>query len=102
MGKSRRASRSCPRLLTLEGSWDGALERGQEIADTDRAAVEQAMEKLPPPYTVAAPIAAVMSLENYPLSVSPDIDLARVQRVADAMYQFHMLAEPFQVKSMLG
>jgi ABC-type nitrate/sulfonate/bicarbonate transport system substrate-binding protein len=79
-----------------------ALKQGQEIADTDRAAVEQAMEKLPPPYTVAAPIAAVMSLENYPLSVSPDIDLARVQRVADAMYQFHMLAQPFQVKSMLG
>jgi NitT/TauT family transport system substrate-binding protein len=79
-----------------------ALQRGQEIADTDRAAVEQAMEKLPAPYTVAAPIAAVMSLENYPLSVSPDIDLARVQRVADAMYQFHMLAQPFQVKAMLG
>jgi hypothetical protein len=43
-----------------------------------------------------------MSLENYPLSVSPDIDLARVQRVADAMYQFHMLAQLFQVKPMLG
>jgi NitT/TauT family transport system substrate-binding protein len=79
-----------------------ALRQGQEIADTDRSAVEQAMEKLPAPYTVAPPIAAVMSLENYPLSVSPDIDPSRVQRVADAMYQFHMLGQPFQVKSMLS
>ena len=79
-----------------------ALKQGQEIADTDRSAVEQAMEKLPFPYTVAAPIAAVMSLENYPLSVAPEIDLSRVQRVAEAMYQFHMLAQTFQVSSMLS
>ena len=43
-----------------------------------------------------------MSLENYPLSVAPDIDQSRVQRVADAMYQFHMLGQPFQVNTMLG
>ena len=43
-----------------------------------------------------------MSLENYPLSVAPDIDLARVQRVADAMRQFNMLAQTFQVSSMLS
>jgi len=79
-----------------------ALVKGQEIADTDRSAVEQAMEELPAPYNVAPPIAAVMSLENYPLSVAPDIDQLRVQRVADAMYQFHMLAQPFQVSSMLS
>jgi NitT/TauT family transport system substrate-binding protein len=79
-----------------------ALQQGQEIADTDRAAVQQAMEKLPPPYAVPPAIAAVMSLENYPLNVAPDIDSARVQRVADAMYQFHMLTQPFQVSSMLG
>jgi hypothetical protein len=60
------------------------------------------MEKLPKPYAVPAAIAAVMSLESYPLSVAPDIDLSRVQRVADAMYQFHMLSRPFQVSSMLG
>jgi NitT/TauT family transport system substrate-binding protein len=79
-----------------------ALVKGQEIADTDRSAVELAMEKLPPPYNVAPPIAAVMSLENYPLSIAPDIDRSRVQRVADAMYQFHMLAQPFYVSSMLS
>jgi NitT/TauT family transport system substrate-binding protein len=79
-----------------------ALEQGQEIADTDRSAVQLAMQKLPSPYTVAAPIAAVMSLENYPLSVAPHIDLSRVQRVADAMYQFHMLTQKFNVATMLG
>ena len=79
-----------------------ALKQGQEIADTDRSAVEQAMEKLPLPYAVAAPIAAVMSLENYPLSVAPDIDLSRVQRVADARYEFHMLTQTFHISSMLS
>jgi hypothetical protein len=33
---------------------------------------------------------------------APDIDQSRVQRVADAMYQFHMLTQPFQVSTMLG
>ena len=60
------------------------------------------MGKLPFPYTVPPTIAAVMSLENYPLSVTPDIDRSRVQRVADEMYQFRMLASPFKVSSMLG
>ena len=39
-------------------------------------------------------IAAVMSLESYPLSIAPDIDLSRVQRVANEMYQFQMLSTP--------
>ena len=43
-----------------------------------------------------------MSLENHPLSVAPDIDQSRVQRVADVTYQFHMLTQPFQVSTMLG
>ena len=79
-----------------------ALKAGQEIADTRRHAVEQAMEKLPSPYTVPPVTAAVMSLETYPLSVAPDINVARVQRVADEMYRFGMLVRPFQVSSMLG
>jgi hypothetical protein len=37
-----------------------------------------------------------------PLSVAPDIDHSRVQRVADAMFQFHMLTRKFQVSTMLG
>jgi len=79
-----------------------ALREGQQIADTDRSAVQMAMERLPKPYTVPPQIAAVMSLEDYPLSIAPDIDRSRVQRVADAMYQFQMLTHPFQVSSMLG
>ncbi len=79
-----------------------ALREGQQIADTRRDAVEQAMEKLPVPYTVPPTIASVMSLETYPLSIAPDIDRSRVQRVAEEMYQFQMLARPFQVSSMLG
>jgi len=79
-----------------------ALQQGQEIADTRRNIVDQAMEKLPFPYTVPPAIAAVMSLESYPLNVAPDIDRSRVQRVAEEMYQFRMLARPFTVNSMLG
>jgi NitT/TauT family transport system substrate-binding protein len=79
-----------------------ALREGQQIADTDRSVVQDAMEKLPFPYTVPAQIAAVMTLEDYPLSIAPDIDQSRVQRVADAMYLFQMLTHPFQVSSMLN
>lgn len=79
-----------------------ALKEGQQIADTDRSAVQVAMEKLPSPYTVPPQIAAVMTLEEYPLNVAPDIDGSRVQRVANAMYQFQMLTHPFQVSSMLN
>jgi ABC-type nitrate/sulfonate/bicarbonate transport system substrate-binding protein len=78
-----------------------ALRQGQEIADTDRAAVEQAMQQFPAPYTVPPYITAVLSLETYPLNTAPDIDVSRVQRVADAMYQAGMLTQQFQVSSML-
>ena len=79
-----------------------ALRAGQQIADSSRTAVEQAMEKLPAPFTVSPTIAAVMSIENYPLNIAPDIDQTRVQRVADEMFQFKMLKTPFKVSSMLG
>ena len=79
-----------------------ALKQGQEIADSRRSAVEQAMEKLPFPYTVPPAIASVMSLETYPLSVAPNVDLARVQRVANEMYLFRMLDRPFKMSTMLG
>lgn len=79
-----------------------ALREGQQIADTQRAAVQEAMERLPTPYAVPPAIAAVMSVETYPLSTAPGIDLSRVQRVADEMYQFRMLRQPFHVTSMLG
>jgi NitT/TauT family transport system substrate-binding protein len=79
-----------------------ALRQGQQVADTSRAAIQEAMEHLPAPYTVPPGIAAVMSVETYPLTVAPDIDLARTQRVANEMYQFGMLKAPFQASTMLG
>jgi NitT/TauT family transport system substrate-binding protein len=77
-----------------------ALEEGQEIADTDRAAVEQAFETIkggPANGQVPSMIGAVMALNNYPIG----IDQTRIQRVADVMYQFGVLSKPFNVGSML-
>jgi len=75
-----------------------AFEQGQEIADTDRAAVQQAMEALPAPLGVTKLTAAVMSLDSYP--VGP-VDPVRIQRVADVMRQFLGFPE-FDVRSMIG
>ncbi|HWN59775.1 MAG TPA: ABC transporter substrate-binding protein, partial [Streptosporangiaceae bacterium] len=75
-----------------------AFEEGQEIADTQRAAVEQAMESLPSPLGVSRVTAAVMVLDNYPTG---PVDVVRVQRVADVMRQF--LGFPtFDVGSMVS
>jgi NitT/TauT family transport system substrate-binding protein len=62
-----------------------AFEQGQEIADTDRAAVEQAMEALPSPLGVSQLTAAVMALDSYPTGT---VDTVRIKRVADVMRQF--------------
>jgi NitT/TauT family transport system substrate-binding protein len=75
-----------------------AFEQGQEIADTSRTAVEQAMEALPKPLGLTQETAAVIALDNYP--VGP-VDPVRVQRVADVMRQF--LGFPlFDVRSMIS
>jgi NitT/TauT family transport system substrate-binding protein len=79
----------------------GALQQAQRIAGNNRAVVEQAMEKLPPPYTIPPMIASVMSVETYPLNIAPNIDASSVQQVADAMYELGMLTSPFKVNSML-
>jgi ABC-type nitrate/sulfonate/bicarbonate transport system substrate-binding protein len=73
----------------------GALERGQAMADSDRAAVERATETFlgVPPQT-----AAVMALPGFPLGV----DRLRLQRVADAMRRFGMLSRAFNVGPMIG
>jgi NitT/TauT family transport system substrate-binding protein len=78
------------------------LKQAQQLADTNRVFVQQAMENLPTPYAVPDYIADVMTVETYPLSVAPDINRGRVQRVANAMYQFQMLSRPFKTSSMLG
>jgi NitT/TauT family transport system substrate-binding protein len=75
-----------------------AFEQGQSIADSDRAAVEQAMEALPAPLGVSRMTAATMALDHYPTG---PVDTVRVQRVADVMRQF--LGFPaFSVGSMVG
>lgn len=76
-----------------------ALEIGQEISDTDRAAVEQAFEALNGPKNgqVTPGIAAVMALDTYPIG----IDATRIQRVADVMYQFGVLKKRFNVSNIL-
>ena len=88
-----------------------ALEVGQEIADTDRAAVEQAFEALNGPQNgqVTPGIAAVMALDTYPIGIDADPDPARrgrhvpvrpaedaVQRVqhADAVVVLQLLPVP--------
>ena len=77
-----------------------ALSQGQEIADTSRGAVEQAMEALNGPQNGQIPplVAAVMAVNIYPTS----IDKVRIQRVADVMYQFGLLHSRFNVTPMIG
>jgi NitT/TauT family transport system substrate-binding protein len=48
-----------------------ALEEGQQIADTNRAAVEQAMEQVPAPLGLSSETAALMSVDEYPVSSGP-------------------------------
>jgi len=66
-----------------------AIEQGQELADTDPAAVQAAMAKyddLPPQVTAA------MELSGYP--VGP-VNETRIQRVAQAMLQFGILGRTY-------
>ncbi len=87
-----------PRTLA---AFDRAFQQGQEIADTNRHAVEAAMEDLPAkpmPLAVSPLTAAVMAVDSYP--VGP-VDPVRLQRVADVMNQFIQFPS-FNVKSMIG
>ena len=75
-----------------------AFEQGQEIANTSRSAVEQAMEALPAPFGLTKVQAAVMALDSYPLGA---VDVTRLQRVADVMHQFLGFPD-FNVSQMTG
>lgn len=78
-----------------------ALEKGQEIADTNRAAVEKALEK----NTGTPPVVAdTMTLDDYPLNM----DVPVMQRVSDAMLEFHVMppgfnynSKPYQIINMI-
>jgi NitT/TauT family transport system substrate-binding protein len=79
-----------------------ALEKGQRIADSSRAAVESAMVNMPAPFGVSAQTAAVMALDSYPVVTGPAgrVDKVRLQRVVDVMRRF--LGFPkFDIDSML-
>lgn len=75
-----------------------ALRVGQQISDTNRAAVESAfVAELRAPFQVDRRTAAVMALNSYPLSIDP----TRLQRVADFMFRFRFIAKPFNINTML-
>ena len=73
-----------------------ALSQGQEIADTDRAAVENVLAKY---LNIDKQAAAFISLPAFPLGV----DAVRLQRVVSAMKRFGLLPKStnFQVTSMI-
>jgi NitT/TauT family transport system substrate-binding protein len=75
-----------------------AFEQGQDIADSNRSAVEQAMEALPLPYGLTKVQAAVMALDSYPVGA---VDITRLQRVANVMHQFLGFGS-FSVGQMTG
>ena len=83
-----------------------ALEEGQQIADTNRAAIEAAMEALPVkpvPLAVSNSTAALMSLDQYPVSTGPvgTVDKIQLQRVVDVMHEFLGFPQSFSIDSML-
>jgi NitT/TauT family transport system substrate-binding protein len=73
-----------------------ALSQGQQIADTDRAAVENVLAKY---LGIERQSAAFISLPAFPLGV----DAVRLQRVVSAMKRFGLLPKStnFQVTSMI-
>jgi NitT/TauT family transport system substrate-binding protein len=92
---SQAWARKNPRTVA---AFDRALTEAQRIADTDRPAVEAAVEKF---LGVPRETAAVLNLPDYPLSVST----AQLQRVVDAMVQFGMLPAKdisFEITKMTG
>jgi NitT/TauT family transport system substrate-binding protein len=87
-------------------AFDQALEEGQRIADSNRAAVEQAMEDLPMtpvPLGVSKQIASVMTLDNYPVITGAvdSVDQVQLQRVVDVMQEFLGFSSSFNINSML-
>jgi len=72
-----------------------AYQEGQQVADTDRAAVEKALVAHVPGLTQE--VAATMTLDTYPLVM----DVPVMQRVSDAMYEFGVINKPYSVKNMI-
>ena len=79
-----------------------AIEEGQQIADTNRADVEEAMMDIPAPFGVSGQTAAVLALDSYPVSHGPagSVDKIRLERVVNVMQQFIGFPK-FNIDSML-
>ena len=79
-----------------------AVEEGQQIADTNRADVEQAMMDIPAPFGVSRQTAAVLALDSYPVSHGPagSVDRIRLARVVNVMQQF-IKVPTFDIDTML-
>ena len=79
-----------------------AIEEGQQIADTNRADVEQAMMDIPAPFGVSRQTAAVLALDSYPVSHGPvgSVDRIRLERVVNVMQQF-IKFPTFDIDTML-
>lgn len=71
-----------------------AYQEGQQVADTDRAAVEQALVTNT---GVTKEIASTMTIDTYPLVM----DVPVMQRVADAMYEFRVISKPYNITNMI-
>lgn len=71
-----------------------AFQEGQQLADTDRSAVEKTLIA----HTgVPGEVVATMSLASYPLVMNVPI----MQRVADAMYEFGVISKPYTITNMI-
>jgi NitT/TauT family transport system substrate-binding protein len=76
------------------GAFLRAFDQGQQIADTNRSEVEKALVK----WTGVSPlIAANMTLDTYPLVM----DVPVMQRVPDAMFQYHVLGQRYSITDMI-
>ncbi len=92
---TRQWAAEYPRTLA---AFNTALQQGQEIADTNRAALEQAMEHIPDGLGVNRKPRRSWQRRRHTVG---SVDAVRLQRVANVMHQF--LSFPtFNVKSMVG
>lgn len=83
----------CQRYPKTAAAFARAIDRGQAVADTSRPAVEKVLTAYTP---IKRPIAAIMSLGNFPTSVNA----VHLQRVADLMLDFGQLRQRFDVAAM--
>lgn len=80
-----------------------ALKLGQQVADTDRAAVEEGViqnTKMLGNAATSALQAATMTIDSYPLVM----DVPEMQRVSDAMFEFGLekgYSSPYQITKMI-